>query len=122
MKNTSIPTKNILSFQIDPELFEPATEEQKRQQEIDKPGMSFFRDALRRLWRNKLAMVCFFTIVFISLIAFIVPAIYPYTYTKQDVSAQYMEPFEYSAKELARIEREGERLDALVDHLKAQAK
>ena len=49
MKSTSIPTKNILSFQIDPELFEPATEEQKRQQEIDKPGMSFFRDALRRL-------------------------------------------------------------------------
>ena len=109
INNTSVPTKKFLSFQIDPELFEPATEEQKRQQEIDKPGMSFFKDALRRLWRNKLAMTCFFTILLISLIAFVVPPIYPYNYTKQDVSAQYLEPFEYSAKEQARIER-GEKV------------
>ena len=60
---------------------------------------------MRRLWRNKLAMVCLFAIVLIALVAFIVPAVYPYSYTKQDVTAKYLQPFEYSAKEQAKIDK-----------------
>jgi oligopeptide transport system permease protein len=45
----------------------------------------------------------------IPLIAIIVPYFYPYTYTKQDVSAKYLEPFEYSKKEMARINK-GEKV------------
>lgn len=105
----SVPKKNLFSFQLSPDAFKPASEEEKRQQLIDKPGVSFFKDALRRLWRNKLAMTCFFIIVGIALIAFIVPLFYPYTYTQQDVTAQYLQPFQYSDREQARIDR-GEKL------------
>lgn len=101
--------KNLFSFQLNPDAFAPASEEEKRQQLIDKPGVSFFRDALRRLWRNRLAMTCLFIILAIALIAFIVPAFYPYTYAQQDVTGQYMQPFQYSEREQARIAR-GEKV------------
>lgn len=109
MNESANPHKKFLSFQLDPSAFAPASDEEKRQNEIDKPGVSFFRDALRRLWRNKLAMLCLFIIITIALIAFIVPVFYPYTYTKQDVTAQYLQPFEYSQKEQARIDK-GEKV------------
>ena len=103
MPNEKIPFKNPLSFQIDPELFKPATEEEKAQQVRMRESVSFMRDALRRLSRNRLAMICLTLIVLIGLVAFIVPEFYPYSYTKQDVSAKYLAPFEYSAKEQAKI-------------------
>lgn len=99
------PYKNPLSFQIDPKLFEPATQEEKAQQETLRESVSFGKDAMRRLRKNKLAMACLIMIVFIALIAFIVPEIYPYSYTRQDVSAKNLSPFEYSKKELAKIEK-----------------
>ena len=39
-----------------------------------------------------------------TLIAIIVPYVYPYNYTQQDVSAKHLMPFEYSRKEQARID------------------
>ena len=68
-------------------------------------SVSFMKDALRRLRRNKIAMICLFTIVLIALIAFLAPNYYPYSYTKQDVTAKYLRPFEYSAKEQAKIDK-----------------
>lgn len=97
--------KNPLSFQIDPKLFEPATEEEKAQQTTMRESVSFARDAMRRLRRNKIAMTCLAVILLITLIAFIVPEFYPYSYTKQDVTAKYMQPFEYSKKEQAKIDK-----------------
>lgn len=97
--------KNPLSFQIDPNLFETATEEEKAQQTTTRESVSFMRDAMRRLRKNKISMVCLAVILLIALIAFIVPEFYPYSYTKQDVTGKYLKPFEYSAKELAKIEK-----------------
>ena len=97
--------RNPLSFQIDPNLLSPATEEEKAQQVTTRESVSFMRDAMRRLRKNKIAMVCLCIIVLIALIAFIVPEFYPYSYTKQDVSAKHMEPFEYSKKEQAKIDK-----------------
>lgn len=98
--------KNPLSFQIDPKLFEPATEEEKAQHTTMRESVSFTRDAMRRLRRNKIAMTCLAVILLIALIAFIVPEFYPYSYTKQDVTGKYLQPFEYSQKEQARIDKE----------------
>lgn len=95
--------KNPLSMQIDPELFVSATEEEKAQQVTSRESVSFMRDAMRRLRSNKIAMACLCVILLIALIAFIVPEIYPYSYTKQDVTAKNLRPFEYSKKEQARI-------------------
>jgi len=66
--------KNPLSFQIDPNLFEPASEEEKAQQVTQRESVSFMRDAMRRLRKNKIAMICLAIIVLIALIAFIAAA------------------------------------------------
>lgn len=95
--------KNPLSFQLDPNLFNQASDEEKAQITTQRESVSFMRDAMRRLVKNRMAMVCLVILVLITLIAIIVPMIYPYTYTQQDVSAKYLKPFEYSAKEQARI-------------------
>ncbi len=95
--------KNPLSLQIDPKLFEPASDEEKAQQVTMRESVSFMKDAMRRLRRNNIAMISLFVIILVALIAFVVPAFYPYTYTKQDVTAQNLAPFQYSAREQARI-------------------
>lgn len=105
MHNEKTPFKNPFSLQIDPDLFKPATDEEKAQQIQTRESVSFMKDAMRRLSHNRIAMVCISLIVLIALIAFIVPEFYPYTYTKQDVSAKYLQPFEYSAKEQAKIDK-----------------
>lgn len=97
--------KNPLSLQIDPELFREATEDEKKQQVTMRESISFMKDALRRLRKNKIAMLSLITIVLIALIAFIVPTFYPYTYTKQDVTAQNLAPFQYSQKEQMKIDK-----------------
>ena len=108
MKNDTA-FKNPLTFQIDPDLLTPATEEEKAQQVTMRESVSFMRDAMNRLRKNKIAMVCLSVILLIALIAFLVPGFYPYSYTGQDVEAKYMSPFQYSAKEQARM-AEGESI------------
>lgn len=90
-------------MQIDPALFQPASDEEKAQQLTQRQSVSFFKDAMGRLKRNRLAMFCLWLLIVITLIAIFVPMFYPYTYTQQDVSGKHMAPFEYSKKEQARI-------------------
>lgn len=97
--------KNPLSFQIDPDLFDRASDEEKAQVVTQRESVSFMKDAMRRFVRNKMAMTCLIILILITLIAIIVPMFYPYSYTKQDVSAKYLQPFEYSRKEQAKINR-----------------
>ena len=109
MENKREMKKNYLSFQIDPRKFEAATDDEKAQQITQRESVSFLKDAMRRLRRNKMAMVCLWLLVIITLIAVIVPYFYPYTYTQQDVTAKHLGPFEYSKKEQARIDQ-GEKV------------
>ncbi|MBQ2700289.1 MAG: ABC transporter permease [Clostridia bacterium] len=95
--------KNPLSFQIDPNLFNRATDDEKAQIVTQRESVSFFKDAMRRLAKNRMAMICLGILVVITLISIIVPMVYPYSYTQQDVTAKNLEPFEYSRKEQARI-------------------
>ena len=105
MDNENKIKKNPLSFQIDPDLFEKACEEEKAQVVTQRESVSFMKDAMKRLVRNKMAMTCLVILILITLIAIIVPMIYPYSYTQQDVTAKYLQPFEYSRKEMAKINR-----------------
>lgn len=102
--NERTPKKNFLSFQIDPAKFAPASDDEKAQQAHMRESVSFMKDAMRRLSKNKIAMVCLFIIIIIALIAFIAPSFYPYTYTEQELSRKYLKPFEYSKKEQAKID------------------
>ena len=97
--------KNPLSFQIDPDLFGKASDEEKAQVVTQRESVSFMKDAMRRFVKNKMAMTCLVILILITLIAIFVPMFYPYSYTKQDVSAKYLQPFEYSKKEMTKINK-----------------
>ena len=97
------PKKNPLSLQLDPDLFERASDEEKAQIVTQRESVSFMKDAMRRFVKNKMAMACLIILIAITLIAIFVPMFYPYNYTQQDVTAKYLRPFEYSKKEMVRI-------------------
>lgn len=97
------PKKNPLSLQLDPDLFERASDEEKAQIVTQRESVSFMKDAMRRFVKNRMAMTCLVILILITLIAIFVPMFYPYNYTQQDVTAKYLQPFEYSKKEMARI-------------------
>ena len=112
-KTASLPKKNPLSLQLDVSKFEKATDEEKFLQQRMRESTTFFKDGMRRLAKNKLAMTCLFIVVFIVLIAVFVPMIYPYSYEQQlgvtagqsvDSSYNNLKPFEYGATELERME------------------
>ena len=57
--------ENPLSFHLNlnPEDFLPATEEEKQSQVIMRESVSFWKDGMRRLLKNKVAMVSAFVIL-----------------------------------------------------------
>ena len=110
---TSLPKKNPLSLQLDLSKFEKATDEEKFLQQRMRESTTFFKDGMRRLAKNKLAMACLIIVVLIVLIATFVPMIYPYSYEQQlgvtagqgvDSSYNNLKPFEYGETEIQRME------------------
>ena len=99
-------TKNPLSFQLDltEADFLPASNEEKESLVVMRDSVSFWKDGLRRLLKNKVAMVSAFIILVIMIFSFIVPSFYPYTYAQQIKGSESLAPMEYSEKELERIE------------------
>ena len=77
--------QNPLSFQLklNPEDFLPATEEEKQSQVIMRESVSFWKDGMRRLRKNKVAMVSMIVIILVMIFSFIVPMFYPYSYEEQ---------------------------------------
>jgi hypothetical protein len=49
--------KNPLSLQIDPSMFEPASNEEKQQLSIQRESLSYWKDAWKRLRKNPTAMI-----------------------------------------------------------------
>lgn len=98
--------ENPLSFHLNlkPEDFLPATEEEKQSQVIMRESVSFWKDGVRRLLKNKVAMVSAAVILIVMFFSFIVPTFYPYTYEQQIKGANNLKPMEYSAEEMARME------------------
>jgi len=107
-----MPKKNLLSFQLNLKDFEKATDEEKLQQVRMSESTTFFRDGMRRLRKNKIAMASLSIIILIALIVTFVPMVYPYTYEQQlgvtqgkriDKTYNNLKPFEYGETELERI-------------------
>ncbi|MBQ3707310.1 MAG: ABC transporter permease [Clostridia bacterium] len=95
--------KNPLSFQLKAEDFLPATEEEKQGLVVMRESVGFWRDSLRRLVKNKVAMVSLFVIIVIMFFSFVVPSFYPYSYEQQQKGAENLRPMTYSQAELDRI-------------------
>lgn len=86
------------------EDFEKATSEEKAGLVVMRESVSFFRDGLRRLLRNPLAMVSLVILVLILLFAFALPALWPYSYEQQVRGSENLSPMVYSEQEQARID------------------
>ena len=83
--------------------FEKATEEEKKQQDVMGESTTFFKDGMRRLRKNPLAMASIVILVLIILTIIIAPMIVPYDYAQIVKGSSNLGPFEYSAAEQAQI-------------------
>lgn len=89
--------------------FLPASKEEKESLVIMRESVSFWKDGMRRLRKNKIAMVSLVVVIIIMIFSFIVPGFYPYSYEQQIKGANNLGMMEYSEGELERIEA-GEKL------------
>ncbi len=110
------PKKNPLSLQINLQKFEKATDEEKRQQEVMSKSTTFFRDGMRKLFKNPLAVMSLVVLTLIVIIIIVAPMIVPYGYSdilsvegKRDKGAKNLAPFTYSEMEQEYIANGGER-------------
>ena len=115
-KDDLLPRKHFLSLQIDLQKFSPATDEEKQQHETMRESTTFFRDGMRKLMKNPLAVASLIVLIILTLTIIIVPAVYPYSYSqmitvdgKRDKTAKNLAPFEYSKNEQKAIEN-GEKI------------
>ena len=115
--NDKMPKKSLLSAQIDLSKFEKATDEEKAQQDVMSESTTFFKDGMKRLFRNPLAVMSIALLGVILVLIIVAPMVVPYKYDesvkvdgRRDLTAKNIAPFQYSAKEMEYMERTGEKL------------
>ena len=96
--------KNKLSFQMNVEDFLPADESEKQSLVVMRESVGFWKDGMRRLKKNKIAMVSLIVVLVIFVLSFVIPTVYPYKYEQQIKTSVNLAPMQYSEKELAQIE------------------
>ena len=103
----------LFSLQQDPNLFLPATDEEKEYMVQMRESSTFFRDGVKRLLKNDVAVVSIILILVITLSAIFVPMFWPYSYDRMlgvapgkqvDNSYNNLRPFEYGETEQAKID------------------
>lgn len=96
--------KNPLSLQLNVADFEPASNEEKEELVVMRESVNFWADGLRRLRKNKIAMVSMVFIILVAIFAYLLPAVWPYSYEQQIKGSNNLAPFEYSEAEQAQID------------------
>jgi ABC-type dipeptide/oligopeptide/nickel transport system permease subunit len=79
-------------FEYSPELFNPASKEDKNAEKIRRPSIKYWPDVWRRLKMNKLAMVGLGLIVFFGIMAYAGTVINGFEYFEQDYSKINLHP------------------------------
>ncbi len=104
--------KNPFSLQIDPAKFEKATDDEKRQQDVMAESTTFFKDGMRRLFHNPLAVMAMIILAILIVIMIVAPMVVPYSYEEiitvegvRDKAATNLAPFEFSQREQAFMEK-----------------
>ena len=69
--------------QIDKSRFEWIGSDSARREGISRPSTTFWKDAIGRLMKNKVAVVCFFIIVLLILSCIVVPFFSPFESREQ---------------------------------------
>ena len=105
--------KKNFGFHVDLDMFIPATDEDKEYLVQMRPSSTFFKDGVKRLYKNKVAFVSLIVIVLITISSIVLPLVWPYSYESQlgvipgepvDPSYNNLRPFEYGKSEKAAIE------------------
>ncbi|MBQ6059128.1 MAG: ABC transporter permease [Clostridia bacterium] len=94
---------NFLSLQLQVDDFLPASDAEKESLVVLRESVSFWKDGMRRLLKNKVAMASLVVIVLIMFFSFVLPSFYPYTYKEQVRGSENLSPMTYSAAEQQRI-------------------
>ena len=104
------------SLHLNPDLFTPATEEDKEYISAMRPSSTFFKDGMKRLLKNKVATISAIVLILITISCIVIPMFWPYAYDQQlgqrprkrpDSSYNNLAPMQYGETELERI-AEGE--------------
>ena len=113
---SNVPKKSPLSLQMDLSKFTLATEEEKAQQEVMSESTTFFKDGMRKLLKNPLAVGSIIVLILIISAAVVGPMIIPYGYEemiqvngRRDKTAKNLGSMERSKKEQKDIDS-GENL------------
>ena len=116
MDNGSKRRFNPFSMHVNVDDFIPATDEEKEYIVQMRPSTTFFRDGVKRLCKNKVALISFIVIVLITLSAIIIPYFWPYSYEQMlgvtpgkpvDPSYNNLQPFTYGKTEQSIIDEGG---------------
>ncbi|MDY6037858.1 MAG: ABC transporter permease [Eubacterium sp.] len=106
------------SMQVDMSDFIPATPEEKAYMVQMRESTTFFKDGVRRLIKNKVALISFIIIVVITVASIALPFFWPYSFEKQlgvnkgepvDASYNNIAPMEYGRTEQMKIDK-GEKV------------
>ena len=97
--------KNPLSLQLNVEDFAPASNDEKKSLVVMRESVNFWKDGMRRLRKNKIAMVSLVVILLIAFMAYVLPSLWPYSYEQQIKGSNNLAPFEYSAAEQKLIDQ-----------------
>lgn len=96
--------KKFPSLHLNPDDFAPASSEEKQSLAVMRESVNFWKDGMRRLRKNKVAMVSLVFVVIIMIFAYVLPAFWPYSYEQQIKTSENLAPFEYGSAEQARID------------------
>ena len=95
--------KKPFSLHVDLDAFMPASAEDKAYMVQMRPSSTFFKDGCKRLLKNKVATISLIVVLIITLSSLILPAVWPYSYSRQlgvapgkkvDASYNNLRPFE----------------------------
>lgn len=92
------------TYQPTADDFLPASNEEKQSLVVMRESVSFWKDGLRRLRKNPLAMVSLGIILLVFIFAFIVPIFYPYSYEEQIRGNENLFPMTFSPAQQAQID------------------
>ena len=121
-----IPRKHLLSLQLDVSKFEPASAEEKEQHNQMREPSTFFRDGMKKLFKNPLAVGSLIVLLLMIIVIVFAPMIVPYGYEEmitidgvRDKSAKNLAPMTYSKLEQTAIDNGAEIFPHLfgTDHL-----
>ena len=101
-----IPKKHLLSLQLDVSKFEPASAEEKEQHSQMREPSTFFKDGMKKLFKNPLAVGSLIVLLLMVITIVFAPMIVPYGYEEmitvggvRDKTAKNMPPMQFSELE-----------------------